>query len=355
MKLHHILIPKGIVSIIVYCCIITTAPAILYAAQKSVTESEQGTLSGDYVIYRDYSWKTPTWFGFLYYDDETYGAFIYSPEKNSTVSILFSGQVKNGTLILTGQQIISPITPDDTLAVNYLMNLLPKLYELRTMPHSNTAPFGTADVHTQMEEFGGAVDLRFQSFIPLFHLATMTGTKKETILEFAETGSIKENGETAFYGFTPPEFKSDSNTFKRNKKAKKETITISGITLNLDSQWKKIADNSFLCGDTAFLTVTDINIPPSAEGKQPLSESEQILRLLTSSSPYAKTLLPYTVIEGTEAAFTVRQSVYDVASKKVTKDIKRCIKNKDGTFTIISLTVNSLAYHAEQTYFDGLF
>ena len=82
----------------IICCIAAFVPAFLFATQKPVTESAQGTLSGDYVIYRDYSWKAPTWIGFLYYNDETYGAFIHTqaPEKNSTVSILFSGNIDKG-------------------------------------------------------------------------------------------------------------------------------------------------------------------------------------------------------------------------------------------------------------------
>lgn len=339
---------------VMWCCITAVMPAILFAAQKPVTESAQGTFSGDYVIYRDYSWKSPTWIGFLYYDDETYGAFIHTPEKNSAVSILFSGKVDNGTLVLTGQQIISSITPDDTLAVNYLMSLLPKLYELKTLPRPEKKLFGDVTVRNRMEEFGGAVSLHFQSFIPLFHLTAITGAKKETVLELIEVGSIKGNGEAVFYGFTPPVPQPRTNGFKADKAAKKETVTVSGIPLYLDSQWKKIADNSFLCGDTAFLTVSTVNIPP-AENGQRLSEQERLLRLLTGSGPYAKIQLPYTVIEGTQNAFTLKQSVYAVELKKMTKDIKRCVKNKDGSFTIISLTVDSAAYNAEHIYFNGLF
>ena len=205
-----------------------------------------------------------------------------------------------------------------------------------------------------MEEFGGAVTLDFQSFVPLFHLKTITGAKKEPVLELTEIGSINGNGESVFYGYSPAEPKQGTNTFTLNKTAKKETVTVSGIPLHLDSQWKKIADNSFLCGNTAFLTVSTVNIPPAESGNK-LSVPEQLLRLLTASSPFAKTLLPYTTIQETQTAFTLTQSIYDVESKQVSKDIKRCIKNKDGSFTIVSLTVNSHAYSAEQAYFNGLF
>lgn len=355
MDYYYGLLNKRLVQFAV-CCIVASMPALLFAAQKPTTESAQGTFSGDYVVYRDYSWKAPTWIGFLYYNDETYGAFIHTqkPEKSSTVSILFSGEIEKGKLSLTGQQIISSITPDDTLSVNYLMELLPKLYGFKTFPRAGKAPFGTATVHKRMEEFGGAVTLDFQSFVPLFHLKAITGAKKEPVLELAEIGSINGNGESVFYGYSPVESQQGSNTFILDKAAKKETITVSGIPLHLDSQWKKIADNSFLCGNTAFLTVSTVNAPQEESGNQ-LSIPEQLLRMLTASSPYAKTLLPYTTIEGTQTLFTLKQSVYDVESKKTSKDIKRCIKNKDGSFTIISLTVNNYAYSAEQAYFNGLF
>ena len=97
-----------------------------------------------------------------------------------------------------------------------------------------------------------------------------------------------------------------------------------------------------------------VNLSADKSGNT-LSVPEQLLRLLSSSSPFAKTLLPYTTIQGTRTAFTLTQSIYDVESKQVSKDIKRCIKNKDGSFTIVSLTVNSHAYSAEQAYFNGLF
>ena len=355
MDYYHSFLKKNTAWFIV-CCTAAFIPAFLFAAQKPTTESVQGTFSGDYVIYRDYSWKVPTWIGFLYYNDETYGAFIRTddPENPRTVSILFSGTIEKGKLSLTGQQIISSITRDDTFGVNYLMDLLPKLYELKTFPRAGKSPFGTATVRKQMEEFGGDVTLNFQSFVPLFHLKALTGAKKETVLELIEIGSINGNGESVFYGYNPIEPQQDANEFTVDKAAKKETITVSGVQLHLDSQWKKIADNSFRGGNTAFLTVSTVNIPPAENGSL-LSVPERLLRLLTASSPYAKTLLPYTTVEGKQPAFTLKQSVYDIESKKTSKDIKRCIKNKDGSFTIVSLTVNIHAYSAEQAYFNGLF
>lgn len=341
---------------IVICCAALLFPALLVAAKGSATESEQGTFSGDYVIYRDYSWKAPTWIGFLYYNDETYGAFIRSDSqgKETTISILFSTRIEKGSLVLTGQKIISPVTPDDTVKVNYLMTLLPTLYSCKTFPRATRLPFGRTHTHKKIEAFGGKTDLDFHSFIPLFHLNTLTDAKKMLLLELIETGSVKGGKDADFYGYTPIELKTEKNTFQRNRSAKKETVYVSDIPLYLDSQWKKIADNSFLCGNAAFLTVSTATIPSIKEVSL-LEAQEHLIKVLTASSPYAKVLCAHTTINGTHEAFTVNQFIYDVESRRISKDIKRCIKQQDSSFTVISLTVDSAAYSAEKAYFNALF
>ena len=157
MNYHYGLIKRSAVPFIL-CGILILVPSFLFAMEKPTTESTQGTFSGDYVIYRDYSWKAPTWIGFLYYNDETYGAFIRTDdsEKSRTVSILFSTKIEKGQLVLTGQQIISSLTPDDTLSVNYLMSLLPKLYELKSFPRTRSGKstlrrFGYGFFHCNQE------------------------------------------------------------------------------------------------------------------------------------------------------------------------------------------------------------
>lgn len=318
----------------------------------STDEQKEGTVSGDFVIYRDYSWKNPTWIGFLYYDDETYGAFLHTPETNSRVSILFSCKTKQKTLELVGQNIISQITQDDTFGVNYLMTLLPALYEKKVLPAGQRDPIAQDSLAADMFAFGGAVTLTFDNTIPLFHLKTITNTKTGLVLELLEHGSIRGSGEHTFYEFTPPVIQQAVNQFKRNKQAKKETITIHNHPFTLDSQWTKIADNSFLCGSTAFLTVNTLTIPASFSNS--LHESAQLIHFFSSSGLQAQVLIPHQTIEGTPENFIISQAVYDMQQQKINKDIKRCIKNADGSFTVISLTVDAHAYSAEKSYFHGL-
>lgn len=325
------------------------------ATSKSVHTAlaSEGTVSGDFVIYRDYSWKNPTWIGFLYYDDSTYGAMLYTPATNSRVTILFSCEAKNKELVLTGQKMISPITPEDTAAVNYLMTILPTLYAQRMLPTHTSGLFAGAQSKTEDDTFGGAVTLQFENYIPLFHLKTLTNNAKGLVLELVEFGSIQSDDEPLFYAYKPPEPKPSTQPFTLAKMRTQEPITLYGVVLQLDSQWKKIADNSFLCGDTAFLMVTPLSVPKTGGGG--LKPQVQLLRYFLSSSPTVKSMYPHARISGTEKQFTVEQLIYDVKLQKLTKDIKQCIKHEDGTYLIISLTVDSAAYSAQTEYFHGLF
>ncbi len=196
--------------------------------------------------------------------------------------------------------------------------------------------------------------MQFDRYIPLFHIKTLKDAQGTSVLELEEIGSLQGNPEGVFYGFTPPEPKQPlKKKFKRKKKAKKQAVSIQGHTLNLDSGWRKIADTSFLYGDTAFLTATVLSLPP--EHTHPLPPQEQLVRYFLSSGSGAKVMLPHTAVTGTENRFTISQSVYDIELQKVNKDIKCCIKNADSSYTVVSLTVDSHAYSADTAYFNALF
>ncbi len=329
------------------------AGSLVYAeTDKTAFMNGEGSVSGDFTIYRDYSWKTPTWIGFLYYDDETYGAVLYTPEKNSRVSILFSCDATKKTLELTGQRIISHITKEDTFAVNYLMSILPKLYAHRVFPKGRSGIFSSITKKIDEALFGGTAEVQYDSYIPLFHIKTLKDAKKNVVLELEEIGALQGKPDIYFYNYEPSISKQPFKHFKRNKKAKKQSVKVFDYTFKLDSGWKKIADTSFLYGDTAFLTATGLKIPAE---KSVLKPQERLIRYFLSSGQNAKVLLPHTRISGTENRFTLSQSVYDVQLKKVNKDIKCCIKNDDGSYTVLSLTVDSHAYSTDTAYFNALF
>ena len=302
----------------------------LIAEEKSAWE---GTESGDYLIYQDLSWKEPTWAGFLYYNDNTIGSFLYTSNGKVFAKVLFSGEILNGEFVITGQNNISGINTDPayTYAVNYLMEMLPKLYAWKSQNLIESLVIKTGSKIIDEEQFGGESEVKFQSHIPLFHVKEILDSNKEKAFELVEMGKIKD--EKTFFDFKPLEdVKPIASKFVLNSKAKKETKTVDGVKLFLDSQWKQIADNTFLMGNEAFL-----------------------IKYFSSSGKASKILAKNTDIKGTKQKFKIINSVYDLETKTIKHDIKLVIKKENSKYTLVSLTVDKSSYQKYKDYFDGLF
>ena len=304
----------------------------LIAEEKSAWD---GTESGDYLIYQDLSWKEPTWAGFLYYNDNTIGSFLYTSNGKVFAKVLFSGEILNGEFVITGQNNISGINTDPsyTYAINYLI-------------------IKTGSKTVDEEQFGGESEVKFQSYIPLFHVKEILDSNKEKAFELVEMGKIRD--EKTFFDFKPLEdAKPLESKFVLNSKAKKETKTVDGVKLSLDSQWKQIADNTFLMGNEAFLNVNTIDLKtrPDIKGK----EEDFLIKYFSSSGKASKILAKNTDIKGTKQKFKIINSVYDLETKSVKHDIKLVIKKENSKYTVVSLTVDKSSYQKYKDYFDGLF
>lgn len=334
----------------IFCILIFIISLTSFAHQSS---DWSGTNSGDYVIYRDYSWKEPAWIGFLYYNENTLGAFLYTERGKTFVKILFTGEDLDGKFILTGQNIISGINTDTnyTYAVNHLMDLLPKLYEWKTVPQNESIVLKKSSKFINEEQFGGSNEIIFYSYIPLFYIESILDKEKKAIFKLEEMGNF-QNGDL-FFDFTPFEMPKQKKTkFKLNLNAAKETKNVDGINLFLDSQWKQIAGNSFLMGNEAFLSVNTMDLKTLPEIDDKISF---FVKYFCSSGENAKILINHTNITGNKKQFKIINHVYDKATKTIKCDIKKIIKNDDGIYTVISLTIDKSAYEKYNNYFDGLF
>lgn len=336
------------------CLIILLLAALIPAFAQKNSSWAAGTTSGNYVIYRDYSWKEPAWTGFLYYDENTVGAFLYTSGGKTFVKILFAVEHADEKLLITGQNIISGINTDSdyTYTVNYLMDLLPKLYSWKTEPQTESLVIKKASVFVNEDQFGGENEITFYSYIPLFHISSILDKNKKEVFKLEQMGLIQND--KAFFDFSPvKQAKTKSFKFKLNKKAAKETKTVDGINFFLDSQWKQIADNSFLMGDAAFLTVNTLDLKSLKNtGSDDVSF---LIQYFCSSGGEAKILADKTVISGSKDKFKIANYVYDSGTKTVKYDIKTVIKTKERTYTVISLTTDTAAYEKNKNYFDTLF
>ncbi len=320
--------------------------------------------SGDYVIYRDYSWKSPTWIGFLFYDQNTWGAFLHTPETNTRVSILFRVEPVDNRLVLTGQNIISEITNDDVPAVNYLMGLLPDLYVWRKvaantmaasfLPQRRGALLPAESVwNLNRPEFGGDVVLRYAAWVPLFNLRALEGASGSAMLTLERVGRIRADEEQTFFGFEPltPSSAAPGSVLPRRRDSEKKTVD--GIELSLDGQWTMIADNTFLMGDTAVLVVDTVDFP--ALGLSAAALPLELARLFALSNAASVSLPTALEVTGNARKYRVSNLFQDRENGALTRDIKTVIPQRDGRSIVISLSVNESVYQANQRYFNSLF
>lgn len=317
----------------------------------------EGTVSGDYIIYKDTSWKEETYLGFLYYDPSSIGAFLYLPSKALRITILFAVEDVDGELVLTGQKITSPRNNDELyiLGVNYLMDILPALYNRKLKPNENSKIIKRGRKTQNTEQFGSSCTFYYASHLPLFYLESVLDEKGMECLTIEKIGRISKGEENIFFNFEPIKVlssRSNKNTFKLNEKAKREKLNVDGITFTLDSQWTKIADNLFFMKDIAFLTINKIEI--NQLNIIPNDFNSSFIKVFSISRPEIKLLYRECEFTENKNGFTFSTIQYDSLTHKKIKDIKTVIKNGKEA-TVVSLTVDYAVYSKYKSYFDLLF
>ena len=313
----------------------------------------EGTSSGDYIVYKDASWKDEAYLGFMYYNDSSIGTFLYLPSYSLRVCILFSVEDLNGELVLTGQKILGEQRNDElyVLVVNYLMDILPNLYKTKIKPNKKVGIIKKEEKIFNTEQFGPSCTFYYSSYIPFFYLDSISDENGKKVLRLEEMGRIKDD--SAFFSFEPikiPRIKWSELTLEKNQK--KEKKSVEGVTFNLDSQWKQIADNSFFMGDIAFLTVNKVDEKRFSDISKDAISS--MVKVFTMSSKDSKVLHEMTELIENKRGVFIKTEHYDVLAKKMIKDIKAVIKRKN-EYVVVSLTVDAAYYKWNSSYFDNLF
>lgn len=375
-----------------------TQPAAAGSADGIIDSSASlfggAPVSGDWVVYRDRTWPAPTWVGFISYDSYTWGAFLKTPSTGSDVRILFRTEEADGSLILTGQNIISDIHQSDVEAVNYLMGLLPELWKWSTEaaaaerpgqpapavpcaddsgPRSALLPPAYA-VRRNLPDFGGEVTLTWAAEVPVFALAGIVGAGNSPILSLERTGRASSSSDTAFFDFQAAETRAGTGLAATGGQAsggaardpaktagKAETRVVDGLKLVLDGNWTMYADNTYFMGNEAVLIAASaspqaLGCPPGAKATDlPLA----LFALFTRSNANAWEVPGNRKLTGSAERFRIETLFYDHETGAVNRDIKLCIPVSDAKGTVasvrvVSLSVRDSTYRANPAYFDAV-
>lgn len=324
-------------------------------------------LSGQFVYYEDKSFERESYFGIIFYDEGTYGLRYFAPSKTDIkpllpkkdIQILFSLDITKKYVELTGERIISAITPEDTDIINYLHDML---YEL-TSRLQKASPNGFIEdkitVPQEFEQFGGEVKVNFDPLIPIFNVKSIEDSTGKIVFNLVTAGQLSSSSNENFSAFEGLPVKTeDQHSFSLNKKAEKQKINYkktSGFTqkITLDSQWTAKAENFYTLSNSAILAFDVIDLSKT-DSAQKANVSNTLLQKFTLGTdgtyPYSQLQKLETSASGTK----VSNLFFNDISKSFTRDFKILTQLDENHLAIMSLTVFQGVYSKNSKYFDSI-
>lgn len=339
--------------------------------------------SGEFVYYRDYSFDRESYIGFLNYDDVSYQLRYYAPfdmEKQlpeKDISILISLNPASNFVDMTGERILTEITPDDTEYVNYLHDMVYELTSRRAKeydvtPYNEDYKLGGnfwengLRSYQDFEQFGGDVTILYDFYIPLFNIKKILNNKNQDMLVLATTGRILSSGDSTFNEFrgfngglsasSLPKSKTDGKAGyvgdqKLKKKAKKQTFTSGARELTLDENWTASAENMWWLAGRSYITVSNL---PKSTMRSEIYLHYLSRRLIQSSQ---NTYTDFSKLELTQSNgfLSISTVIYQPAQKQ-NMISKKLISTDEGEYGLDYLVFSAYEkdYQANKKYFDGV-
>ena len=211
-------------------------------------EENLPTESGEYVYYRDFTFAKETYIGFLYYSEDSIGVRCFS-NGNFDVTILFSLDKSKDYIELTGERIVTQVTPKDVEIVNYIHDMIYELASRRkkvqneflALIEQKTSITKQFVVDQDFVQFGGQVQLVFDGSIPVFNLESITDFSGKKLLQAVTMGTLSDNADTSFEKFTGFEYSPLVKEVVKNKKlSRKEQKLFEETKQVYDSSWQKV-------------------------------------------------------------------------------------------------------------------
>lgn len=313
-------------------------------------------ISGEYVYYRDKSFKNESIVGFLYYNESTYAARFYSPadEKNSTpekditIYITVNPESKAG-MEFTGEKIQGTNSEQDTEIVNYLHDLFYEFTSRRQKENLDSSQ--KINSRQDFHQFGGNVNILFSSYIPIFNIEEIKAADGQSIFSIETSGHLVSSADESFALFKGIEGlpKDKKRSFKKTS-SEKIQAKFGSQKISLDTMWKQSMENLWLLEDFAILSMTTANIPEASQSHA----MDTLLRRLCQSTDLSYSIAPQRKVSVNGNEISVMNVFYQPDSENVTRDFKVITKNEDGTISLLTLTIFDSIYQKNRGYFSKI-
>ena len=313
--------------------------------------------SGEYVYYKDNTFKRESYIGILVYDDANYKIRYFAPTDEAAklpekeMSILVSVNKDSAFWDMTGEYIMTQVLPgtEDADLINYLHDIL---YEFSARRNKIEVVEAMNVPSTQdYAQFGGSVTIFFDAIIPIFNVRDIVDSKGEKVLECVCIGKLtssEDKGFDSFKGFPQVAENDDAQKIKAGKSMK---VSYDGKSVKLDSNWTQSLENIWTLGDEALLTMAFVPVASENENFNNL----YIVRKLMSSSQTSYINFPESTVnikKNGDMIFNCES--YDATSNKNIITNKILKKKKSGGYDFLSLAVYQGDYKINKSYFDKI-
>jgi hypothetical protein len=310
--------------------------------------------AGEYVWYRDNSFARESYVGLLNYDDTSYQIRYYAPASRTLgqpakdIALLFTVNPESDFFDMTGEKIISEIdaaSEDDLDILNYLHDILYEFSARRIKAGEIAAT--PVSLSQEYEQFGGKVTINFDSLIPLFNIKNIKAPDGSLLFSCVTFGRIISGEDTSFEDFhgllAAKPYHAPSKKKIKGKSAK--FTTQDGQEITLDTNWQSAADNMWMFGEEAFLTIATIPVYFEDKALNDLF----VLRRITESTGGS-----YTDFENIEISVDSKKYITKVTARSSQPENNRIVYVIKELTTDPSKDINSYVSLAawEDSYLD---
>lgn len=315
--------------------------------------------SGEYAYYKDSSFARESYVGIVYYNDTTYAFRYYAPanieggleEKDITLYFTIDNEVD--FLSLTGERIEGSTSNSDTDIINYLHDIF---YEFTARRQKFTFTKGlTSSSKQDFEQFGGNVTITFNKLVPIFNIESIKAADGKEVFTLQTLGRLVSSDDKSFSAFKglPIAPKDKERNFTLSKKSKSSKAQFEGLSVNIDSSWEQKMENIWALGDASLLTLMKFQLPQDYADKEELFEC-LILRSLSEGSNSVYPIWKFQSLEQKKGKFSASNLIYQAENADLTRSFIILNKNKDKSYSLLSITVFDSIYQKNASYFKKI-
>ena len=318
---------------------------------------------GDYVFYRDYSFNTETYIGFLYYGSSYQAKLItLEDKKNKTpeksVEIYFTVDESKDFLEFTGEKVISLPNSEDILLVNYLQDLVYEFSKKRIKAQSVDKKNVLRDKkdflysgfvqNENLEQFGGEVKIIYDWAVPLFNIKAIKNYSDQVQFVLATVGRISTSENNDFENFKGFGTVPKKSKLKLSKNAKKNQVNFENLTLTLDNQWNQAMENVWFLGEKAVVVLSKISLKDK--------NLDFIFRQMLINPQKSYYNWNNFVISDFEDSFTIDATVFDAEKNKNSKNLIKVVKNpeNESEYFLFNSSIYFDSYLKNEKYFSSI-